>query len=447
MKHCLIKFLKELRKKLHRYTNTFKIFILAFFVHNGYSQDVLKSLLRHSHNISTKQNISMLRKEILKTNNEIHQNRYPSVSLSLGDQVNFGRSFDPISGEITPRDTWFHNSNFLLKIQQKVRTMFPSKLDIAIYKTDISILELTDKESQKKIDIEIIKNYYDCIISKENLELSLFMKDNLLASFEGYKKLYDLNKIDILSFLKYKKQLIYLDQEIEHEFSNYVTTYNRLKRIVGLNELNELALNVTENVTENNALEIFNFVKGEMLVEKRLLQKKIELDSLTYIKSKKDLFPEVSFYSSIGSYYSSTLDYQYNFADQIILNNFFNFGIKIDLPLYSKEKKNMVRINKLNSELFLNQSKLQIIETEAFWKEISLEYNNGLKFFYTISKIKNISYKEFYLKKSLYESNKLTITEFLKSYNDLNLSCKEYLHVKYNLLKQRDVLKLVFEHI
>jgi len=59
----------------------------------------------------------------------------------------------------------------------------------------------------------------------------------------------------------------------------------------------------------------------------------------------------------------------------------------------------------------------------------------------------NISCEEFYLNQSKYKHRKISITQFLESYINLKRVYEEYLHYKYTLLKQKDILNIVFEPI
>lgn len=98
-------------------------------------------------------------------------------------------------------------------------------------------------------------------------------------------------------------------------------------------------------------------------------------------------------------------------------------------------------------ELSRNKAILQQRETEGFWKEIRLEYESGIRLFNTMIKMKNISCEEFYLNQSKYKHRKISITQFLESYINLKRVYEEYLHYKYTLLKQKDILNIVFEPI
>lgn len=443
MSDFLTKFSKQLKKILNQNIKSCLILFFSLYLSNTIAQNDLNSLLEISHNRNIYKDIKELENKIIDVNYSNYRNLYPTVSLGMGEQVNFGRSFDPISGEVTPRDSWYNNSNFSIRIEQRLTNIFQSKIDKEIYHTNLSIQELTNLENQKKADIEIINNYYDCLLARDNLVLSLNLKDILIATYNGYEELYQFGKIDTLSLISRRRQVLYMDKEIATYLITYLKTQNKLKKLTGINDADELIL---QSVNIEHFVVNFDIPDSDLAIGKRLMQKKEELNSLTWKKSKNQMFSNVNFYSSFGSYHSSILDYQYTFWDQINLNNFFNVGMKIDLPIYSKEKKNIVKINKLNSTLSINKSKLELQETVAFWNEIKMEYESGISLFYTLSKVKDLSYKESCLNQSKYNHQTIPVTQFVESNVNFINYYREYLFYKMTLLKQRDILQKVLDY-
>lgn len=442
MNDCLTKFLKELKKTLGRHTSYIFFVLFSLSPFPVQAQYNLKALLEISHNNEVKNSIKGIEKELLEVNYSGERNLVPSINLIMGEQGNFGRSFDPISGEVTPRDSWYNSSNFSLKIQHRLTSIFQRKINQAIHETNLSVQELTNLQNQKNSDIEIVNCYYECLQSRENLELSLYLKDKLTVIYYGYQKLYELKKIDTVSLLGHKREVVTMDKEVLIHLGNYTKSLNKLRGLVGINASEELFL---EAANLNNLATAIDFSASDIAVEKRLLQKEQELDSLIWRKSKSQILPEINFYSAFGTYYSSILNYQYSFWDQMNLNNFFNVGVAIDFSLFNKERKNAVRINRLKADLSREKALLQQEKMEEFWKEIKVEYENSIKLFNTVMSIKDVSYQEFYLNQKKYNHTKITITQFSESYVQLKKSYSEFLYYKYTLLKQRDILKVVFE--
>src|SRR5690606_17105568 len=228
------------------------------------------------------------------------RNLIPAINLIMGEQRNFGRSFDPISGEVTPRDSWYNSSNFSLKIQHRLTAIFQRKINQAIHETNLSVQELTNLQNTKNSDIEIINCYYECLQSRENLELSLYLKDKLTLIYYGYQKLFELKKIDTISLLGHKRDLITMDKEVLDHFENYKKTLNQLRGRVGIKGSDEF---FPETVNLSNVATAIDFSASDNAVEKQLMQKKQELDSLVWRKSKSQILPEINFYSSFGTYY------------------------------------------------------------------------------------------------------------------------------------------------
>lgn len=442
MNDCLTKFLKGLRKILNRRINRILLLVLSLCPFYAQAQYNLRTLLELSHKNEVKNTIKEIDKEILEVNYSGERNLIPAVDLSMGEQGNFGRSFDPISGEVTPRDSWYNSSNFSLKIQQRLTSLFQRKINKKIHETNLSVQDLTNLQNQKNTDIEIVNNYYECLRFRENLELSLFLRDKLTIIYHGYHKLYEFKKIDTVSLLGHKREVLIIDKEILTYLGHYLKSLNKLKGLVGFNESEELMLDVI-NIRDLETTP--EFPESDHIVEKKLLRKEQELDSLTWRKSKNQILPDINFYSSFGSYYSSILNYQYDFWDQMNLNNFFNVGVTVNFSLFSKERKNITHVNKLKTELSRNKALLQQEKMEEFWKEIKLEYESGIKLFNMVTNIKNISYQEFYLNQSKYSYRKIAITQFLESYVHLKDAYAEFLNYKYALFKQRDILKIVSE--
>lgn len=139
------------------------------------------------------------------------------------------------------------------------------------------------------------------------MELSLFLKDKLTIIYHGYTKLYESERIDTVSLLSRKREVISIDKEIFTYLENYLKSQDKLKNLVGFNGSKELIL-ITPSVHDFKIIP--EFTENDISIEKRLLQKEHELDSLTWRKSKKEIFPKINFHSSFGSYYSSILKYQ-----------------------------------------------------------------------------------------------------------------------------------------
>src|SRR5690606_23319047 len=337
----------------------------------------------------------------------------------------------------------YNSSNFSLKIQHRLTAIFQRKINQAIHETNLSVQELTNLQNTKNSDIEIINCYYECLQSRENLELSLYLKDKLTLIYYGYQKLFELKKIDTISLLGHKRDLITMDKEVLDHFENYKKTLNQLRGRVGIKGSDEF---FPETVNLSNVATAIDFSASDNAVEKQLMQKKQELDSLVWRKSKSQILPEINFYSSFGTYYSSILNYQYSFWDQMNLNNFFNVGVTMDFTLFNKERKNAIHLNKLKAELSRKKAFVQEEKMEEFWKEIKMEYENSINLFNTVMNIKHVSYREFYLNQIKYNHGKITITQFLESYGQLKKSYSEFLYYKYTLLKQRDILRTIFEY-
>ncbi|KUJ60633.1 hypothetical protein AR687_16520 [Flavobacteriaceae bacterium CRH] len=440
MSDYLIKFLKQLSKILKQNIKNSLLFLSILYMHSTVAQNDLNSLLVLSHNRDISTNIKDIETKIIDVNYANYRNLFPTISLGLGEQVNFGRSFDPISGAVTPRYSWYNNSNFSVKVEQRLTSILHRKIDSKIHQNSLSIQELTNLENQKKIDIEIINNYYDCLLSKENMELSLFIKDLLVAANHGFEKLYKFGKMDTIALLNHNRKIIYIDKEIADFLSSYKKTQNKLKELAGFKDHQELFLKspVIDSFKIN-----FDHYNSDIVIRTRLVQKKVELDSLTWRKSKKQLFSNVSFYSSFGSYYSSVLNYQYDFWDQVSLNNFFNIGLRMDLPLYSREKKNSIEINRLNYELSSNKSKLELQQADTFWKEIRLDYENALSLYNNLKIIKDLSYWELCMNQKKYNNRTIPLTQLLESGVRFANYYKEYLYYRNNLYKRRDILQIV----
>src|SRR5690606_24805294 len=147
----------------------------------------------------------------------------------------------------------------------------------------------------------------------------------------------------------------------------YKKTLNQLRGRVGIKGSDEF---FPETVNLSNVATAIDFSASDNAVEKQLMQKKQELDSLVWRKSKSQILPEINFYSSFGTYYSSIFKCQYCLCYQMNLINFYDVGVTMVFILFNRESKNAIYHNKLKAELSRKKSFFQEEKMEECWKEI-----------------------------------------------------------------------------
>lgn len=417
-------------------------FIFIIFPHKCEGQYKLDDLLNFASEKAIYKKIINIENNIIDISKATNKSILPTIGFDIGDQLNLGRTFDPISGLITPRNRWYNTSSFAVKFQYRISDIFSKKINDKIYDINSEIVNNASKLDIQNKQLEIINNYYDCLLYKDILLFHEYYKEYNVEIYERYKDLFQLGKIDTINLLLKKREIINSSKEIKINTDKYVNSYENLKFLVGIDE--EMCFILDEIETKkNNLIQEYRDIKlGN--IDKKKIWAEYKADSLLVKKIKTEaMLPYIDVFSNIGSYYSSILATKNSFLNQIDTNSFFNVGIKISLPIYDKAKKSDVTIKDLKNKLLREKTKQKENELDKFYASLVNQYNRGLKIFVEVEKQKEISQQIFVFNNIKFKLGKISLDQYLSSGNDIKNIFFEYVSMKYSLLKQFESIRLL----
>lgn len=248
---------------------------------------------------------------------KINNNLLPSLSLDVSEQENLGRSFDQISGLMNPRDSWYNTSNLNLRLQYKASKLFFLKSNNTILEETLSLNKTLSLDIKQKIALEVIESFYSALLYKALIDNSNNYKEYFSLLKSNNKKLFDLNKIDKIDLLRSEKELININQDIALFSERYNTQMTKLEYLTLSNDLKGKILEENQEV-EYNKIIYDNSINN--LPEVELNNQLNKLDSLNFKKKVSERLFSMDIFSSLGTYYSSKMNSNYSFFDQLDLN-------------------------------------------------------------------------------------------------------------------------------
>ncbi|WP_334124134.1 TolC family protein [Empedobacter brevis] len=436
MKSYLIRFLKESKKNLR---NRIK-FLLIFLCLNTYGQVKLNDLISKAISANNVEENYQLNTEKSIYEAKINNNLLPSLSLDLSEQENLGRSFDQISGLMNPRDSWFNTSNLNLRLQYKASKLFFLKSNNTILEETLSLNKTLSLDRKQKIALEVIESFYNALLFKSLIDNSNNYKEYFALLKSNNKKLFDLNKIDKIDLLRSEKELINLDQEIALFSERYNDQIIKLEYLTLSNNLKGEILEESQGVEFN---EIIYDNSINYLPEVELNNQLNKLDSLNFKKKVSERLFSMDIFSSLGTYYSSKMNSNYSFFNQLDLNTFFSIGVKLSIPIYNIEEKNQIKTLEIKNIITKNERILENTKSKKYYSNLVENYNNSLATFEKLETKREILNEIYELNKVKYNYDKITILNLLQSYIELRFVDEEWLNLKYTIAKNRFILNFV----
>lgn len=432
-----MKYLKELNAKSVLINKVFILVLFSFISCNTFGQIDLTTLIDKA--IKNNRLDELYDLNTLKSINEEKMNSIfsPNISLDISEQTNLGRSFDQMSGTINPRDEYYNSTSISIKIQQQLSKLLLAKVNNTISKENKTFNNLVYLDSKKRLITNISEYYYDVLLNQELKNITLLHKEHIVELVDKNQILYNANKINKIDLLRTQKELLNIEQEIlfyEERTRDFVYKLENLT----------LEKNITIASVDEDVKFLYHKDLISQIPEIELNKVLNKIDSLSLRKNFISNKVSINLFSSIGTYYSSRMNNDYLFLNQLDLNSFMTIGISLNLPIYSKENKSRLMINKINNEILVEERRLQNMKIEKHYEDLFQNYDDNIIIYEVLKEKTDILAEIFTLNKIKFDYNKISLIEFLESYKELKYINIESVNFKYSLLKKKFVIQSLF---
>ncbi len=361
-------------------------------------------------------------------------NLLPSVSASVSAAMNFGRSVDPTTNDVTTTE-YFENYNYI----SSSMTLFQGfiKLNrISYRKFLMQAAKLKRLYNQDDLAFEILTDYYNVIyyqgvvgISKEQLELSEFNLKKTEAQIEtGIKAKTDMAEMQAtyeqekLSLIQSENKLeeakLKLIQQMNLPGGKFVEVANEEEKPVAMPNLPSAADSL-----------FVSFARKSPYV--KMAEAQLNAASKSVSIARGSYFPSISLSASVSTgYYNSDKDERGNIVsmhDQFEKNKNQYIGATLSIPIFGK---NEVRSEVKKAKLERDQAQ---IELDTYRQTVYYELMNNARELQSL-------YREYVQTQKQVEANDLAYQVAQRKYDEGLIDVIELLTVKSRLTESKSNL-------
>lgn len=293
----------------------------------------------------------------------------PQVSGSVGQRLNIGSGFDPVSNQRINNQTT-HSFNYGVSVSQ---TVFNGFRNVNLKKQSLLNLETNKIELDRikdDISLNVVNAYLNILFNKENLNIAQKQYDFTTKQLKQVKELVDAgvqpkaNIYDVEATLSNDVQKITTAQ---NNLDLAKLTLSQLLQIPYTNfDVAEIDLNSpSEALLYNDVTPILTYALANRNEIKKA-KKNIENAQLGTKIAESGFMPTVSLSYNFGSVWSEASQdfFKQSFFDELDDNKGHGFSLNASIPIFSRfRNKTAVQKSKIqeeNSKLALERAKLDL---------------------------------------------------------------------------------------
>lgn len=402
-------------------------------------------------NITIKQNklnIDLQEENVLSSKGSF----LPTVNGNTGGNFGFGSTFDPVTQNRVATTTYGGSFGISTGV-----TIFNGYRNLNTYKQaqlGVKSSKLDLKKIENDISLFVVNGYLNILFAKENLNVAKVQASISQKQIERAKTQFEAG-------VKPKGDLLNAKSTAANDEQNVIAKENALNlaflNLAQLLQVDVLGFDVaTIEVGSPSAVLLYNSPKE--VYEKALLNRpeieraKLDIESadLSINIAKSSYLPTVSANANASTNYGFNLDLptgasNKGFFNQINDNLGYGVGFSVNVPIFSAYKTdasvNRSKINKLKSEVNLENQKLQLQQTieQAF-----LDSKAAAKT-YEAAQISLAAQKEaFKNAQELYNYGSMTLFDFDQVRNRLVTAESAMIRAKYDYVFKTKVLKFYY---
>jgi outer membrane protein len=430
-----------------------KLYIAAFAIClAGVSQAQQEWDLQKCVNYALENNIR-IRQQQTSTDyydNELKQskdNRLPSLSGSLSNSFNFGRSlqYDNTYADYNSNQTGGSlSANVTLWNAMSIR----KSIDMADFNLKASLEDL--KKAKDDIILNVAAAYLQILFAQELVQVA---EDQLAVTnlqIERTRKLVDAGSLA-------KGSLLEIEAQYAQEELNLVNQQNELQlSYLNLYQLLELPVSdqfqivkpdlpvISANRALLNSVEVFN---NAVQVRPEVKSAAFKLES--YRKqvglAKSSLYPTLSmgfdYYTSYNNKYEDMEGSKIPFSDQLKNNERYGFGVNLSVPVFNKFQ---TRTQIKNAELQAMNQELELQNTKNVLRtEIEQAYTNALaalKKYIASNKAVESMKEAFRYTEEKFNVGMVNSVEYNQAKNNLTKATSDLAQAKYDYIFRSKIL-------
>lgn len=300
---------------------------------------------------------------------EAKSNFLPSVSGSLGQRLNIGSGFDPVSNQRINNETT-HSFNYNLSVSQTIFNGFrntnfykqaqlnqeTSKLELARLKDDISLM--------------VANTYLNILFNKERLEVAKAQYEFSSKQLDQVKDLVDAGVQPRANIIDTEATLSSDAQNVTIAENNYNLALLQMSQLlqVPYDGFEVEIINIdtpSATLMYDDINPILNYAMGNRN-EIKIAEKNIENSEIGTELSKGGFLPTVTLGYGFGSVWSEReTDFVKNpFFRELDLNKGHAFNLNVNIPIFSRFRNKTAvaksRIFEENAKLDFEQAKLDL---------------------------------------------------------------------------------------
>ena len=295
-------------------------------------------------------------------------NFLPSLSGSLGERMNIGSGFDPVSNQRISQTV--NSFNYNVGINQNVFNGFRT---LNLYKQSLLNQEINQLDLNRikdDISLNVANSYLNVLFNKENLETAKAQYNFSSTQLQQVKNLVEAGVQPQANVYDAEATLSSDEQNLTIADNNYTLALLSLSQLLQV-PFEGFQVEIIEIDTPSALLmykdiePILNYA-FQNRNEIKVAEKNIENAELNTQISKSGYYPSVNFSYGIGSVWSeSKNDFtKQAFFRELDANKGHNFNLSVNIPIFSRfQNKTAVAKSKIreeNSKLDLDQAKLDL---------------------------------------------------------------------------------------
>lgn len=382
--------------------------------------------------------------------NELKQsknNRLPSLSGSLSNNSNFGRSlqYDNTYADFNSNQT---NGSLSANITLWNARALQKSVDMATFNLKASLEDL--QKAKDDIILNVTAAYLQILFAQELVQVAVDQLAVTNLQIERTRKLVTAGSLARGSLLEIEAQYAQEELNLVNQQNDLQLSYLNLSQLLELPASEKFKIVspdlpvVTANRSLLNSIEVFNNAVRNRPEVKSAAYKLESLREQVGI-AKSNLYPTLSmgldYYTYYNNKYEDMNGEKISFSDQLTNNERYGFGLNMSIPVFNKFQ---TRTQIKNAELQAVNQELELQSTKnVLRKEIEQAHTNALaalKKYIASNKAVESMQEAFRYTEEKFNVGMVNSVEYNQSKNNLTKASSDLAQAKYDYIFRSKIL-------
>lgn len=312
------------------------------------------------------QNLNILRSQ--STLEQTRKSRFPTVSGSLSNGLNGGRSIDPFSNSFVQQTISY--SSYGLSGNWNVYNGSSIKYQIQQNKLGLEAEQIQLLQVKRDLKFAVIEAFMNVMINGQLLKIQKENKNDLLSQLESINERIREGVLASYNRTETEAQLANLNFEIVNAENNLKLSGIALGQLMMLKD--EVKITVPENTEKVKIVDRrqnLNFYPALRVLDKQIASAKYGINL-----AKAERLPKVSLNGSLGTSYSSAAVGEYSYFRQLGYNFNQYLGMSLSIPIYSSGlTQTRIEAAKIEERIVRQQKEKQSIQLNQQVESLNIE--------------------------------------------------------------------------